>query len=251
MKKYFKVLGLPTYASYEQVRNARNSLLKKYHPDFYKGDKEYAKVKSAQINEAYRIIVEYLEKEQKITRETVKTKIKGGVSQRQSQRDYAAFKKQEKQRIKEEERKRAEEERQARVQEEIERIKRIRQEEESLKAEENLKAEESLKAEEKEFQTAPKIKKENKFLNSLKKLKNNVKNKIVSSNLKIKQKKAKKNANLQADSEKEKKKKLIKNTLIEDERKKDKSRLFLDCTIYILVATLGVLIILYFTGAIS
>ena len=70
-------------------------------------------------------------------------------------------------------------------------------------------------------------------------------------NLKIKQKKAKKNANLQADSEKEKKKKLIKNTLIEDERKKDKSRLFLDCTIYILVAILGVLIILYFTGAIS
>lgn len=239
MKKYFKVLGLPTYASYEQVRNARNSLLKKYHPDFYKGDKEYAKVKSAQINEAYRIIVEYLEKEQKITRETVKTKIKGDVSQRQSQRDYAAFKKQEKQRIKEEERKRAEEERQARVQEEIERIKRIRQEEESLKAEE------------KEFQTAPKIKKENKFLNSLKKLKNNVKNKIISLNLKIKQKKAKKNANLQADSEKEKKKKLIKNTLIEDERKKDKSRLFLDCTIYILVAVLGVLIILYFTGAIS
>ena len=245
MKKYFKVLGLPTYASYEQVRNARNSLLKKYHPDFYKGDKEYAKVKSAQINEAYRIIVEYLEKEQKITRETVKTKIKGDVSQRQSQRDYAAFKKQEKQRIKQEERKRAEEERQARVQEEIERIKRIRQEEESLKAEENLKAEESLKAEEKEFQ------KENKFLNSLKKLKNNVKDKIISLNLKIKQKKAKKNANSQADSEKEKKKKLIKNTLIEDERKKDKSRLFLDCTIYILVAILGVLIILYFTGAIS
>lgn len=250
MKKYFKVLGLPTYASYEQVRNARNSLLKKYHPDFYKGDKEYAKVKSAQINEAYRIIVEYLEKEQKITRETVKTKIKGDVSQRQSQRDYAAFKKQEKQRIKEEERKRAEEERQARVQEEIERIKRIRQKE-SLREEENLKAEESLKAEEKEFQPAPKIKKENKFLNSLKKLKNNVKNKIISLNLKIKQKKAKKNANLQADSEKEKKKKLIKNTLIEDERKKDSSKKFLDFSIYILVAILGILIILYFVGALS
>ena len=247
MKKYFKVLGLPTYASYEQVRNARNLLLKKYHPDFYNGDKEFAKVKSAEINEAYSIIVEYLEKEQKITREAVKTKINGGVSQRQSQRDYAAFKKQEKHRIKQEERKRAEEERKARVQEEIERLKRIRQEEENLR-EEEWEKKEKLRAEENVFHSEPKIKKENKFLNSIKNLKNNVKNKIISLNLKIKQKKIKKNAQ---SFESEKKKKLIKNTLIEDERKKDSSKKFLDFSIYILVAILGILIILYFAGALS
>ena len=91
MKKYFKILGLPPYASIEQVKSARNTLLKKYHPDFYKGDVKFAQLKTAQINEAYKIIVEYLGKEQINIRNSIRAN-NGNI--KQSQKDHEAFKKQ-------------------------------------------------------------------------------------------------------------------------------------------------------------
>ena len=46
MKQYFKVLGLPTNANLEEVKHARNNLLKKYHPDCYKGSISFAEEKT-------------------------------------------------------------------------------------------------------------------------------------------------------------------------------------------------------------
>ena len=53
MKQYFKVLGLPTNANLEEVKHARNNLLKKYHPDCYKGSISFAEEKTREINEAF------------------------------------------------------------------------------------------------------------------------------------------------------------------------------------------------------
>ena len=50
MKQYYKVLGLPTNATFDEVKNARNSLLKKYHPDCYKGSISFAEEKTREIN---------------------------------------------------------------------------------------------------------------------------------------------------------------------------------------------------------
>lgn len=60
MKKYFSILGLSKNANYQEIKNARNNLLKKYHPDHYQGDIEYAKKKSAEINDAYEKLVNYI-----------------------------------------------------------------------------------------------------------------------------------------------------------------------------------------------
>ncbi len=65
MKNYYKVLGLPTNATYEEVKNARNTLLKKYHPDCYQGSIDFAEEKTAEINDAFENIVNYLSKQPK------------------------------------------------------------------------------------------------------------------------------------------------------------------------------------------
>ena len=65
MKQYFKVWGLPTNANLAEVKNARNNLLKKYHPDCYKGSISFAEEKTREINEAFAILSEYLKKQEK------------------------------------------------------------------------------------------------------------------------------------------------------------------------------------------
>ena len=53
VREYFKVLGLPDTASYEEVRDARIKLLKRFHPDLYAGSKNFAKLKTTEINQAF------------------------------------------------------------------------------------------------------------------------------------------------------------------------------------------------------
>ena len=53
MEKYYKLLGLNQSSSFEELKKSRNDLLKKYHPDYYLGNKKYAQEKTAKINEAY------------------------------------------------------------------------------------------------------------------------------------------------------------------------------------------------------
>ena len=54
MKKFFAVLGLDENSSYEEVKQARVKLLKKYHPDLYSGNLKYAKMKTEDINESFK-----------------------------------------------------------------------------------------------------------------------------------------------------------------------------------------------------
>lgn len=53
MNKYYKILGVTEENTKEEIKSAHRNLLKKYHPDTYLGDKNFAAKKSAEINVAY------------------------------------------------------------------------------------------------------------------------------------------------------------------------------------------------------
>lgn len=50
---YYEVLGVKKTASQQEIKKAYKNLVKKYHPDIYKGDKNFAQKKTAEINVAY------------------------------------------------------------------------------------------------------------------------------------------------------------------------------------------------------
>lgn len=50
---FYEVLGLKTNATEKDIKKAYRALAKKYHPDTYKGNKEFAVGKMQEINEAY------------------------------------------------------------------------------------------------------------------------------------------------------------------------------------------------------
>ena len=262
MKKYFKTLGLPTFASYEQAKSARNSLIKKYHPDFYKGNVEFAQKKTAEINEAFEKIVEYLEKEQIETRRKIRAKVatncenrnqfaseKINIKSNQTRKENQAQKLKNK------------------VQDEIEKLKKLRNEE-NLEKKENFDRQQSFEKQQifkkkensnceikQDFEEikCEKLKNEKKILKKENKLKILLKNfniKLKNSINDKKEKRREKKQNKINETENTLKKRFIKSTLIEDESRTERSKV-LDFSIYVLVLLLGVLLVLYFTGVIS
>jgi len=53
------LLGLREKSSLKEIKNKYRNLMKKWHPDKHKDDIDKATKMSAQINEAYKIILEY------------------------------------------------------------------------------------------------------------------------------------------------------------------------------------------------
>ena len=53
MKNFYEILNVKTDASSTEIKSAYLKLIKKYHPDTYKGDKVFAKEQTEQITEAY------------------------------------------------------------------------------------------------------------------------------------------------------------------------------------------------------
>ena len=56
---YYEILKVSKNANQEQIKNAYKLLVKKYHPDLYVGDKEFAEKKLREINEAYKILSDF------------------------------------------------------------------------------------------------------------------------------------------------------------------------------------------------
>ena len=53
MKNYYNLLGIKQTATAEQIKNAYLEKMKKYHPDIFVGDKNFAMQKTKELNEAY------------------------------------------------------------------------------------------------------------------------------------------------------------------------------------------------------
>lgn len=57
MKNYYEILEINEHASQEVIEKAYRVLVRKYHPDLYKGEeKVYAEQKVRDINEAYKVL---------------------------------------------------------------------------------------------------------------------------------------------------------------------------------------------------
>ncbi len=53
---YYEILGLSKNATQTEIKHSYKKLVKKYHPDLYSGDKNFAEQTIKQINEAYTIL---------------------------------------------------------------------------------------------------------------------------------------------------------------------------------------------------
>lgn len=65
IKNYYEILEVNSKASREIIEKAYKTLIKKYHPDLYQGEKRmYAETKAKEINEAYKVLSDEFLREQ-------------------------------------------------------------------------------------------------------------------------------------------------------------------------------------------
>ena len=53
---YYDVLGVPRYATFDQIKSAYRQQIKFFHPDVFEGIPEVADIKTRQLNEAYEVL---------------------------------------------------------------------------------------------------------------------------------------------------------------------------------------------------
>lgn len=53
---YYDILGVPRYATFDQIKSAYRQQIKFFHPDVFDGIPEVADIKTRQLNEAYEIL---------------------------------------------------------------------------------------------------------------------------------------------------------------------------------------------------
>lgn len=63
MQNYYQILGVEKDASLDEIKKAYLKQLKKYHPDVYSGDTEFAQKKTAELNVIYQTLKEQDERE--------------------------------------------------------------------------------------------------------------------------------------------------------------------------------------------
>ena len=56
MKNYYQIIGVDVDATQETIKNTYFLKVKKYHPDLYNGDKNFAMQKTSELNEAYDVL---------------------------------------------------------------------------------------------------------------------------------------------------------------------------------------------------
>ena len=56
MENYYNILGVDRHASLEEIKKAYVEKLKKYHPDIYEGDENFAQDKTAELNVIYQTL---------------------------------------------------------------------------------------------------------------------------------------------------------------------------------------------------
>lgn len=61
---HYETLGIKRTASQAEIKDAYKALVKKYHPDVYAGDKTFAEKKIKEINAAYDVLSDLLQKQQ-------------------------------------------------------------------------------------------------------------------------------------------------------------------------------------------
>ena len=58
----YEILGLPHGTSMKLVRAAYKTLIRAYHPDVYRGDKELGELRLKEFNEAYEFLKDFKRK---------------------------------------------------------------------------------------------------------------------------------------------------------------------------------------------
>jgi len=55
---YYELLGIREDASDQEIRTAYHAMVKKYHPDTFEGDEQFAQERTGLINEAYETLID-------------------------------------------------------------------------------------------------------------------------------------------------------------------------------------------------